>query len=92
MGVRAHRTVLAAATPYFHAMFTSGLMESDFQVRGSKAKNKVIDGYDIKSWCPCLGPGRGECPAPWPRPAAAHSEARAAGDQADHAGGLRWGL
>ena len=40
----------------------------------------------------CLGPGRGECATPWPGPAAAHSEARAAGDQADHAGGLRWGL
>ena len=42
VGVRAHRTVLAAATPYFHAMFTSGLMESDFQVSGRAATMTLL--------------------------------------------------
>ena len=41
-----NRNILAAATPYFHAMFTSGLMESEErQYRGQdrrKARQKLV--------------------------------------------------
>ncbi|XP_023322367.1 actin-binding protein IPP [Eurytemora carolleeae] len=44
--ILAHKNILAAATPYFHAMFTSGLMESEErQYRGQdrrKARQKLV--------------------------------------------------
>ena len=36
MYILSHRNMLAAATPYFHAMFTSGLIESEFDERFSR--------------------------------------------------------
>ena len=53
------RNVLAAATPYFHAMFTSGLIESEYEGRwirgvGGAGKNKqrqrlVLQGIQQKT-------------------------------------------
>ena len=43
------RNVLAAATPYFHAMFTSGLIESEFQGRWTRGRSAAGPNHRQKS-------------------------------------------
>ena len=41
--------MLAAATPYFHAMFTSGLIESEFQGRWTRGRSAAGPNHRQKS-------------------------------------------
>ncbi|XP_054967760.1 kelch-like protein 2 isoform X2 [Pan paniscus] len=44
MEISAHRVVLAACSPYFHAMFTGGMSES----RAKRVRIKEVDGWTLR--------------------------------------------